>query len=251
MSVGLYCVVKIKCRVNYFSARFWMLLLLLHYSSTCSDNNNTTAWKCKHHCLFYSTVVTQTGHKQTGTCLCLRCNSECIVFGKVVQVQLVPERESRMEDKTTVMTTTGCQIHCRTRQQWGFFTTNHLSFFCFNWLVRRVSDNSNMFQTWGHFPLLPSGSKRHWRWSLPLAFGSPSFSPGALSARPQQSRMLAGLTCISSRASICIHGHALQEEFWRHFNFGGCRTLPLMRKYLELIVSIYGMCEYNPSTSEG
>lgn len=38
----------------------------------------------------------KTGHKQTGTCLCLRCNSECVVFSKVVQVQLIPERESRM-----------------------------------------------------------------------------------------------------------------------------------------------------------
>lgn len=174
----------------------------------------TSALKCKHHCLFYSIVVAQTGHKQTGTCLCLWCNSECIVFGKVVQVQLVPERESRMEDKTTVMSTTGCQIQCRTRQQWCFITTNHRSFFLFfNWLVLRVSDNSNVFQTWGHFPLPPSGSKRHWRWSLPLAFCSPSFSPAALSARRQQSRALAGLTCISNKVSICIHDHSLCKEF--------------------------------------
>lgn len=173
----------------------------------------TSALKYKHHCLFHSIVAAQTGYKQTGTCLCLRRNSEGIVFGKVVQVQLVPERESRMEDKSTVMSTTGYQIKCRTRQRWCFNTTNHLSCsFRFNWLALRVSDNSNVFQTWGHFPLLPSGSKRHWRWSLPLAFCSPSFSPAALSVRPQQSGALAGLTRISSTTSVCIHGHTLSEE---------------------------------------
>lgn len=79
----------------------------------------TSALKCKHHCLFDSIVVTQTGHKQTGTCLCLWCNSERIVFGKVVQVQLVPERESRMEDKTTVMSTTGCQVNVENHVEQG------------------------------------------------------------------------------------------------------------------------------------
>lgn len=66
----------------------------------------------------------KTGHKQTGTYLCLRCNSERVVFSKVVQVQLVPERESRMRgNKTTVMSTTGSQIKCAGLQR-CFITKN-------------------------------------------------------------------------------------------------------------------------------
>lgn len=75
-----------------------LLLLLLHYSSMCSGNNRIYI------CIKMQTPLlvflhcggAKTGHKQTGTCLCLRCNSECVVFSKVVQVQLIPERESRM-----------------------------------------------------------------------------------------------------------------------------------------------------------